>query len=63
MNDSHQQDVDHKKPKEVQKQTILMNSESSKNNSYLWECVMTVRGHEGGSWIDENVLYLDLGIG
>lgn len=24
---------------------------------------MTVRELEGGSWVDENVLYLDLGIG
>ena len=39
-----------------------MNTESSQNNSYLWESMMTVRGNEGGSWIDENVLYLDLGI-
>lgn len=24
---------------------------------------MTIREHEGGSWTDGNVLYLDLGIG
>ena len=51
------------KKNEVQKQTIPMNTESSQNNSYLWESMMTVRGHEGGSRIDENVLHLDLGIG